>query len=43
MCVGAWSQMGFVKDNDVKVVVALPEADGDGEDLTEDWDAIQWE
>jgi hypothetical protein len=41
MCVGAWSQMGFVKDNDVKAVATLPEVDASTEEiLLEDWDVI---
>jgi len=39
MCVGAWSLMGFVKDTDIRAVVALPEVDEE-EDLKNDWDAI---
>jgi hypothetical protein len=41
MCVGVWSLMGYVKDNDVKAVSVLPEVDGDEEELEEDWDMIE--
>jgi hypothetical protein len=41
MCFGVWSLMGYVKDNDVKVVSVLPEVDGDEEELEEDWDMIE--
>jgi hypothetical protein len=40
MCVGAWSLMGFVKDSNIRAVVALPEVDGEEEELEDDWDAI---
>jgi hypothetical protein len=40
MCIGAWSLMGFVKDSDIRAVVALPEVDGKEEELEDDWDAI---
>ena len=42
MCLGAWSLLGFVKDSDVKAVVALPElrADEDEDKLDIDWDKI---
>jgi hypothetical protein len=40
MCLGIWSQMGFVKDSDITAVAVLPEVDGEEEDLELDWDAI---
>lgn len=40
MCVGEWSLMGFVKDSDLTAVAALPEVDGEEEELGQDWDAI---
>ena len=39
MCVRAWSLMAFVKDTDIRAVVALLEVDEE-EDLKNDWDAI---
>ncbi|KAF8232756.1 hypothetical protein L208DRAFT_1270491, partial [Tricholoma matsutake] len=35
MCVGAWSLMGYVKDNDIKAVAVLPEVEGDEDELEE--------
>jgi hypothetical protein len=32
--------MGFVKDSNIRAVVALPEVDGEEEELEDDWDAI---
>jgi len=36
LCLGVWSLMGYVKDDDVKAAAVLPEADGEEEDLAED-------
>jgi hypothetical protein len=36
MGIGAWSLMGFVKDSDIRAVVALPEVDGEEEELEDD-------
>lgn len=41
MMVGAWSRLGYVKDNDVKAATMLPEVKGEEEELDEDWDAIK--
>ena len=40
LCLGVWSSMGFVKDNDIKAVAVLPEVDGEEEDLADDWDSL---
>ena len=41
MCLGAWSLMGYVKDNDVKSVTVLPDVEGEEEEpLAENWDSI---
>lgn len=42
MCVGAWSVLGYVKDQDVRVGTALPEVEEgeEEEELQEGWDAI---
>jgi hypothetical protein len=40
MCLGAWSSMGLVKDNDVMEAVSLPEVDGSEAGLDRDWDDI---
>lgn len=40
MCLGEWSSMGFVKDSDIIAAAALPEVDGEEEELGQDWDAI---
>ena len=39
MCLGVWSLMGYVHDNDVKAAVVLPEIDEE-DDLPIDWDMI---
>lgn len=43
LCVGAWSRLGHVRDQDVRVATTLPEVEGDEEVLQEDWDSIQLE
>lgn len=43
MCLGVWSQLGFITDSDVKAaVVLLPELNGDDEEneLDINWDRI---
>ena len=40
MCLGAWSLMGYIKDNDIKAVTVVPEVEGEKEELADDWDAI---
>ena len=40
MCLGVWSLLGYVHDNDVKAAALLPEIDEEDEDLPADWDAI---
>ena len=41
LCLGIWSEMGYVKDKDVKAATVLPEVDSDDEDeLDDNWDAI---
>jgi hypothetical protein len=40
LCLGVWSLMGYVKDNDLKAATVLPEAGSDEEVLANDWDAI---
>jgi hypothetical protein len=41
LCLGVWSQMGYVKDMDVKAATVLPEVNSDEEDnLPHDWDTI---
>jgi len=40
MCLGSWSQLGLVKDNDIFMVNTLVEIEGDEEALGEGWDAI---
>jgi len=37
--VGAWSKLGYVKNNDVKAATILPEVEGE-EELDENWDLI---
>ena len=40
LCVGVWSTLGYVKDDDVKVAAVLPEVNGAEEELAEDWDSM---
>jgi len=40
MCLGSWSLLGYVKDNDIMAITVQPEVAGDEEDLPEGWDAI---
>jgi len=40
MCLGAWSRMGLVKDQDVMDIVRLPEVKESEDYLEDDWDAI---
>jgi hypothetical protein len=40
MCVGLWSQLGYVKDSDVLAVGQLPDVEGEEKELEEGWDAI---
>jgi hAT family C-terminal dimerisation region len=41
MCVGAWSVLGYVKDQDVRVGTMLPEVEeGEEGELLDGWDAI---
>ena len=40
LCLGVWSLMGYVKDEDVKAAAVLPEVDGEEEDLPMDWDSL---
>ena len=40
MCVGVWSKLGYVEDEDVKSVTIQAEVDGEEQPLEEGWDAI---
>ena len=40
LCLGVWSSMGYVKDDDIKAAAVLPEVDGEEEDLADDWDSL---
>ena len=42
LCLGIWSEMGYVRDKDVKAATVLPEVglDEGEDDLSDDWDAI---
>ena len=39
MCLGVWSQLGYVKDSDIAEVVMQPEISEEGQ-LAEGWDSI---
>ncbi|KAF8230286.1 hypothetical protein L208DRAFT_1282728, partial [Tricholoma matsutake] len=42
LCLGIWSEMGYVRDMDMKAATVLPEVglDEDNDDLCDNWDAI---
>jgi len=41
MCLGVWSQLGFITDSDVRAAVAgLPELTEEDDELDIDWDRI---
>ena len=41
MCLGNWSKLGYVRDQDVLAVTILPDVEGDEEaELPDGWDAI---
>jgi len=42
MCLGVWSSLGYVKDSDIKAVVALPEVPTNQQEdqLVAGWDSV---
>ena len=40
LCVGVWSLMGLVQDSDVQAAAALPDVDGEEEELVYGWDSV---
>ena len=40
LCLGAWSKMGLVKDEDVVLAAKMVDINGDEADLDSDWDNI---
>jgi hypothetical protein len=40
LCLGAWSRLGLVEDEDVALVAKLADVDGNEADLDNDWDDI---
>ena len=45
MCLGVWSSLGYVKDSDIKAVVALPEVPANEQEdhLVAGWDnVLEW-
>ncbi|OBZ79481.1 putative AC9 transposase [Grifola frondosa] len=41
ICLGAWSRLGLVKDDDVKAVTVLAELEGEDQALEDGWDSIK--
>ena len=41
LCVGPWSLLGLVKDQDVMTAAMLADINEDAEDLGLGWDAVQ--
>jgi hypothetical protein len=41
LCVGIWSKLGLVHDNDVKAVAVLEDVEGEESMLLDGWDAIK--
>ena len=39
LCVGAWSLLGYIKDEDVKATTVMPEVKGEEEELATNWDS----
>jgi hypothetical protein len=42
ICVGSWSRLGLVKNEDVLSAAMLADIKEDSELLTPDWDALNW-
>ena len=40
LCLGGWSKMGLVHDDDMKSAAVLPEVDGEEDELAVNWDAV---
>ena len=40
LCLGSWSLMGMVKDEDVLKVAVMQDVEGEEEELEDGWDAI---
>jgi hypothetical protein len=40
MCLGSWSLLGLVKDQDILAITVQPEVEGKEEELPDGWDAI---
>ena len=40
MCLGIWSLLGYVKDNDLKAAAVLSDVDGEEDELPVNWDLI---
>jgi hypothetical protein len=40
MCLGSWSLLGLVKDQDILAITVQPEVEGEEEELPDSWDAI---
>jgi len=38
MCLGAWSRLGLVQENDIKAVASLPDVVGEKDELDLGWD-----
>ena len=39
LCLGVWSLMGYVRDDDVQSAALLPEVNGEEEGLADNWDS----
>ncbi len=41
MCVGIWSKLGLIRNEDISIVARMPDLDEDEvEELADDWDMI---
>ena len=40
MCLGVWSKLGFVRNNDILQAAVLPEVNGAEDELKMNWDVI---
>ena len=40
MCLGAWSMLGLVENDDIKAVVSLPDVVDDDDNMDVEWDYV---
>ena len=40
MCLGAWSMLGLVENDDIKAVASLPDVVDDNDNMDDEWDYV---